>query len=618
MAGEAPARPARAAAPAARVRRAGQTIKIHPGAIVKDDLIAVERGDQIVVDGVVCAANGPEIDESLLTGESEPQARAPGSGLLSGSFVVAGQGWYRATHVGREAWAQNLATQVRRFAPPLSELSAGIDRILRYISWAIAPLAALMVATQHLRGVRFGEALLFSAGGVACMVPEGLVLLMSVALAIGAMRLAQRGALMQELPAIETLARVDVVCLDKTGTLTEGAPIMERLERLGADPDVDDALAALVLNDPAPNATLRAIAANRAVPPPQWHAVHVVPFSSARKWASATFAGHGTWVLGAPDVIPVLCEGQRRRARTAIVLVTAVAVSLIAASRLYLGVHRVSDVVAGLSFGLAWAIVLAAGYSLQPVQPVGAKRLTGLVVLTLLVGAASHVERWQPTDVVLYRPAEVVEQMPVARWRAGGWRTLPDGRVAVVGRIDEPFSIQWATTATTVDHVMRALGWKAVRSIPDWLVAQESGNAGDTPVIALKFHQGAAPAMVFARNPGAAPGRLLVLRLWPASARLLSGSGHDTIPLWVGTVTREYPEAPLAWTFSTQSTDTDFTAPAAVLAIQFPDAQGVNRDDPGSSAFRSWDRRVWLLCTDATRDVANDPPQSVLTHTTCR
>ncbi|WP_301235493.1 hypothetical protein [Pandoraea cepalis] len=176
--------------PRAHVRRAGQTIEIPLSDIVKDDLIAVERGDQIVVDGVVCAANGLEIDESPLTGEAEPQTKAPGTERLSGSFVVAGQGWVRATRVGRDAWVHQLAAQARRFVPPQSELSVGINRMLRYVGWVIVPLSALMVATQLLRGASPNDALLYSASGVAGMVPEGLVLLTSAALAIGVVWLA--------------------------------------------------------------------------------------------------------------------------------------------------------------------------------------------------------------------------------------------------------------------------------------------------------------------------------------------------------------------------------------------------------------------------------------------
>ncbi|WP_235025919.1 HAD-IC family P-type ATPase [Caballeronia arationis] len=288
--------------PRVHVRRSGQTSQIDMADIVVDDLIEIHSGDQVVVDGVVVAADGLEIDESLLTGESDPQTKASEQPVLSGSFVVAGHGMYRATSVGPDAYAHRLAAQAQHFVPPHSELGAGINRILRYVGWAIAPVSALLLMSQLLRQAPLAQAVLFSTGGVVGMVPEGLVLLTSFALAVGAVRLAQRGALVQELPAIETLARVDVICLDKTGTLTEGEPTMERVELLVEHRDALDALAALALGDPAPNATLQAIASRYSMPL-GWVASGAVPFSSARKWAGASFGEFGTWVLGAPDVI---------------------------------------------------------------------------------------------------------------------------------------------------------------------------------------------------------------------------------------------------------------------------------------------------------------------------
>ncbi|UMY33503.1 HAD-IC family P-type ATPase [Burkholderia contaminans] len=1134
--------------PRARARRDGRAIEIDVADIVNDDLIGVERGDQIVVDGVVVASSGLQVDESLLTGESEPQDKASGAPLLSGSFVVAGQGWYRATAVGQQAWAQRLASQARRFEPARSELAAGINRILRYVGWAIAPLSVLLVATLLLREMPLAQAVLFSAGGVAGMVPEGLVLLTSVALAVGAMRLAQRGTLMQELPAIETLARVDVVCIDKTGTLTQGEPVLEQIEVLAGDEDANDALAALVLGEPAPNATLRAIASHYAVSP-GWRANRTVPFSSTRKWAGASFGEHGTWVLGAPDVmladaamaddvrstisrhvregrrvlllarsdqpladaalpgaltpvalvrlaerirddapgtvawfaaqgvslkvisgdhpdtaaqvarrvgiasadtgidaralpaggdslgevmeresvfgrvsprqkaamvaalrarghvvamvgdgvndllalkeanigiamgagssaaaavaqavltdnrfaslpaivnegrrvigniervanlfvtktvyvmllafavgiadlafpflprhltlvgsvtigipafflsleasaerarsgfvervlhfavtagvlaaiatfaayaialsylhgtldqaqtaatvtlcgialwilaqlarpmsasrlgivagmaatfavivvvtplrnffaiellpvriwlgaagiailacagmhalttrspigeppprgdkapatpplrallslwrrhvvsvtatlmllvgsvwlflgvledvisrdpllqadlivwrvlqdsrpawsdtvmtglselgdaavvVPVvlvvlswliwhrllrtalywlaavggaevivkllklllhrarpnpfaagiesfsfpsshatlavvvygflaflLCESQRHRIRGAILFTAAIAVTLIAASRLYLGVHWVSDVVAGLSLGLAWVAVLAIAYSLQKNRPIGSTNLTGVVVMTLLAAATLHIVRHHDTDMALYAPTRHIERMGAAQWLSNGWRTLPDGRVAVVGRIDEPFSVQWAGSATAIVRALNAAGWQAASSGPAWV-------PWTVPrAVVLKFHDGAPPGMTYVQADAASPDTQTVLRLWPSGhvVEQLGGSPDERgdVPVWVGTVTRERAAAAPLWAFSVPSVDEDFTSPASAFAQRFPGAQSVTRADAASALFRHWDRRVWLLCTD--------------------
>jgi cation-transporting ATPase E len=290
--------------PKARVVRAGRIIDIPTAEIVLDDILELAAGDQVVVDGTMLAAVGLEVDESLLTGESEAITKRPGAEVLSGSFVVAGTGRCRVTRVGASTYGQRLAGEAKRFSLAHSELRAGINLILRYITWAIVPTAVLLFTSQFLIQAQapLSGALLYSAAGVIAMVPEGLVLLTSLALAVGAVRLARHQTLVQDLPATETLARVDVICLDKTGTLTEREPQVERVELLGDQPDATRALAALAADEPKPNATLRAI--GRAYPQEQRHAATTfVPFSSARKWSGATLEELGTWVLGAPEVL---------------------------------------------------------------------------------------------------------------------------------------------------------------------------------------------------------------------------------------------------------------------------------------------------------------------------
>lgn len=290
------------AQPRARVRRSGVLTEIGAGDLVVGDLIEVAAGDQITVDGIMASADSLEIDESLLSGESEAVAKAAGANVMSGSFVVAGQGTYRATHVGPDAYAHRLAAEARRFEPTRSQLRVGIDSILRYVGWALAPISLLLLVNQLSTGASADRAVVFSAGGVVGMVPEGLVLLTSVAMATGAMRLARRNALVQELAATETLARIDVLCLDKTGTLTTGGPHFDRVEMLAQNHDAIDALGALSAADPAPNATLRAIAA--ACPAPGgWRISELVPFAAARKWSAASFEDRHTWFLGAPDIL---------------------------------------------------------------------------------------------------------------------------------------------------------------------------------------------------------------------------------------------------------------------------------------------------------------------------
>jgi cation-transporting P-type ATPase E len=291
-------------APRARVVRDGRLSELAVGEVVLDDVLEAAAGDQVVVDGEVLESAGLEVDESLLTGESETVARGTGDRLLSGSFVAAGSGRYRATRVGREAYAVQLTEEARRFTLARSELRAGVDQILKYVTWALVPTAVLLFVSQ-LRlehGLRAG--LSGAVAGTVAMVPEGLVLLTSVAFAVGVVRLGRRQVLVRELPAVETLARVDVICFDKTGTITAGDLAVQEL--VAQDGTVGEeaaaALGALAAADPNPNATLRAI--GRRFPAPDgWRAEAAVPFSSARKWSGASFAGHGAFLLGAPEVL---------------------------------------------------------------------------------------------------------------------------------------------------------------------------------------------------------------------------------------------------------------------------------------------------------------------------
>ena len=297
-------------APRARVVREGEVSQIPLDECVLDDVLALQPGDQIVVDGEVLVSSGLEVDESLLTVESEPVLKAPGDEVLSGSFVAAGDGRFRATRVGTQAYAAQLAEQGRRFGLTRSELRTGIDKILRIVTWLLVPTATLLVISQLRSNASVREAIRGSVAGTVAMVPEGLVLLTSVAFAVGVVRLARRQVLVQELPAVEVLARVDVLCIDKTGTLTEGRLVVDHVEVLGEDGTHEQALAALAASDPHPNATLRAIGESFERRPEGWSAAKTVPFSSARKWSGAAFGTRGSWVLGAPDVL--LGAGDRR------------------------------------------------------------------------------------------------------------------------------------------------------------------------------------------------------------------------------------------------------------------------------------------------------------------
>ncbi|MCX5074103.1 HAD-IC family P-type ATPase [Streptomyces sp. NPDC054949] len=291
------------------VRRDGATGEISTSEIVLDDVIELGPGDKVVVDGIVGEADGLEIDESLLTGEADPVLKKPGDPVMSGSFVVAGGGAFTATKVGREAYAAQLAEEASRFTLVHSELRSGISTILKYVTWMMIPTSiGLIISQLVVKDNNLKDAIARTVGGIVPMIPEGLVLLTSVAFAIGVIRLGRKQCLVQELPAIEGLARVDVVCLDKTGTLTEGGMDVTELRPLGgADPAyVQKVLGALGESDPRPNASLQAII--DAYPDSaDWRCTESLPFSSARKYSGAGFSeGDGentTWLLGAPDVL---------------------------------------------------------------------------------------------------------------------------------------------------------------------------------------------------------------------------------------------------------------------------------------------------------------------------
>ena len=287
-------------APRARVVRDGAELDIPIEAVVLDDLVSLRTGDQIVADGIVRATAGLQVDESLLTGEAEPVDKSAGEQVLSGSFVVAGAGRYQATAVGADAYARKLAVEARRFTLARSELVDGINRILRYVTWAIFPVGALLLYSQLHANGSISDAVSGTVAGLVGMIPQGLVLLTSIAFGVAAVTLARRKVLVQELPAIEGLARVDVVCFDKTGTLTDGSIAFDRIEPVDDTAPVEEALAALA-DDENANATLAAVA--QVFPSTGWVRTGSVPFSSAREWSAASFADHGTWVLGAPEMV---------------------------------------------------------------------------------------------------------------------------------------------------------------------------------------------------------------------------------------------------------------------------------------------------------------------------
>jgi len=288
-------------APRARAVRDGTVHDISVNEVVLDDLIDVRPGDQVVADGIVRMGDALEVDESLLTGESQPVPKSSGDSVLSGSFVAAGSGRYQTTAVGDEAYARRLGVQARQFSLVRSELMEGINRFLRYVTWAIVPVAILTTVSQLHASDSVDQALSGTVAALVGMVPQGLVLLTSIAFAVAAVGLARHRVLVQQLPAVEGLARVDVVCFDKTGTLTDGTLSFDRLVPWGDDSVVGAALGAMAHSADA-NETFAAIARQFPVVP-GWAPQRRVAFSSARKWSGVEFVGQGTWVVGAPEVV---------------------------------------------------------------------------------------------------------------------------------------------------------------------------------------------------------------------------------------------------------------------------------------------------------------------------
>lgn len=293
------------ATPKARVIRDGQQQEIDLHTIVMDDILVLSSGNQICTDSIVLQGEC-EVNESLLTGESDPVIKKPGDLLLSGSFIISGTCRARVEHVGAENYAAKISANAKYIKKPNSEIMQSINRIIKWIGFALIPIGIALFCKQlFLSGQDLPRAIVSTVAALVGMIPEGLILLTSVVLAVSVIRLARHKTLVQELFCIETLARVDVLCLDKTGTITEGTMQLDEivpLEQCHVG-EIDDALGALMqsLNDSNPTSdAIRASYGNRH---PNWKCEQAVPFSSARKWSGANFGNHGTYVIGAAEFI---------------------------------------------------------------------------------------------------------------------------------------------------------------------------------------------------------------------------------------------------------------------------------------------------------------------------
>ena len=304
--------------PNARVRRDGEVMQIAVHQIVLDDLLELRAGDQILADAVVIENNGIDIDESLLTGESEPVQKTVGDEVLAGSGVLEGSATARVIRVGAETYASKITLEARRFSLVSSELRNSLARIVKWISWALIPMMAIAINGQvqavggwntAFKNGRWLEALVASIASIVGMVPQGLVLITSIAFAVAALKLSRRKVLVQELPAVEGLARVDTICFDKTGTLTQGELRFDAVHELPNTPSSfqnwRDVLGFFGAH-PDANATTLCLRGHFEAPS-SMTALETVAFNSKNKYSSFVFAGADgapqTFTLGAPEMV---------------------------------------------------------------------------------------------------------------------------------------------------------------------------------------------------------------------------------------------------------------------------------------------------------------------------
>ena len=316
--------------PRAVVLRDGTETEVAVGEVVIDDVVRLRAGQQVPADGEVLISDGLEIDESILTGESRPVRPVSGAQVMSGTTVTAGTGLFRTTAVGGDAYAHRLAREARRYSLVVSELQAGTNRVLHWISWVIVPVALVLVWSQLRLSGSIAEtwssgawrhAVVAGIAGVVSMVPQGLVLLTSVNFATASLSLARRNVLVQELPAVEVLARVDTLCLDKTGTITTGRIRLGEVQGPDGDQAPSEVLSALALLSAVGEANATADAIREGLSDLRGLGeqglkdarepgnagssadVESVPFSSRRKWSAVRDRSGTTWVLGAPEIV---------------------------------------------------------------------------------------------------------------------------------------------------------------------------------------------------------------------------------------------------------------------------------------------------------------------------
>lgn len=305
------------------VRRDGRDVEVPHNEIVLDDLLWIRAGEQVPADGQIIQTWGLELDESMLTGESRTVRHKVGEQVYSGATAVSGMALVKVNAVGSHSYAATLTAQAKVYKKTVSDLNKGINTILKFMTFLVVPLCILLILSQiHTVGgwgtaLSTGEwrqAVVSAVAGVVGMIPEGLVLLTSLNFAVAAMRLARHNTLVQELESVETLARVDALNLDKTGTITDGGIAFNRLVMLDSANSAAEQASTQALydccNEEQPNGTGQAVLAGLKAQGYGAGAVESrVPFSSARKWSAVRKSGE-TWYMGAPEVIISALEGD--------------------------------------------------------------------------------------------------------------------------------------------------------------------------------------------------------------------------------------------------------------------------------------------------------------------
>ncbi len=313
-------------APEACIIRDGSVVHIPAEELQIGDLLQLKSGHQVCADAIL-EKGQVEVNESILTGESDAVLKQPGDSLLSGSFIVSGKCSASVIHIGSDNFAESIALEAKKIKQAHSELMLSMRKVTRFTGFLIVPLGILLLAQAFfLRNAALPDAIVSASAALLGMLPKGLVLLISISLAVGVSRLAKRSVLVQDLYSLETLAHVDTICLDKTGTLTEGNMQVEETLTLGNLPDVplSDLLGSFFHFTDDNNATFQALyqyfGENTKYPPKE-----KIPFSSQRKWSAMTFDALGTILIGAPELfmnrgLPAAVEEKMRSGTRVLVI----------------------------------------------------------------------------------------------------------------------------------------------------------------------------------------------------------------------------------------------------------------------------------------------------------